>query len=156
MLELETQRLRLRELRSDDAAFIVELLNDAAFIRYIGDRGVRTEDQARDYIANGPGKSYVEFGFGLMLVQSKLDHKALACADSCNGTIFRIPISASHFCRSFVRKDFAAKLLAPCSTTRRACATIAHCGHRSTGQYGIAGAVAKTRLCRRSTIPTHG
>lgn len=48
---LLTARLQLRELDDSDSAFIVELLNDPAFLEHIGDRGVRTIDQARDYIA---------------------------------------------------------------------------------------------------------
>ena len=48
---LLTARLQLRELEESDSAFIVELLNDAAFLEYIGDRGVRSIDQAREYIA---------------------------------------------------------------------------------------------------------
>jgi RimJ/RimL family protein N-acetyltransferase len=77
MLRLETARLTLRELGRDDAPFIVELLNDAGFVRYIGDRGVRTLAQAQDYIANGPVRSYRDFGFGLLLMQAKSDGKSL-------------------------------------------------------------------------------
>ena len=65
---LETERLTLRELNVEDAEFIFELVNDAAFIRNIGDKGVRTLEDARDYILNGPVASYAKFGFGLYLV----------------------------------------------------------------------------------------
>jgi [ribosomal protein S5]-alanine N-acetyltransferase len=67
----ETTRLRLRELDSGDAAFIVELLNDPDFITYVGDRGVRTSEDARRYIASGPGASYLSHGFGLYVVELK-------------------------------------------------------------------------------------
>ena len=43
---------------------ILELLNDPAFLRFIGDKGVRTLDDARQYILNGPIESYRRFGFG--------------------------------------------------------------------------------------------
>jgi RimJ/RimL family protein N-acetyltransferase len=66
---LATARLRLRELVPDDAAFICELLNDADFLRHIGDRGVRTREQARRYIVEGAMASYREHGFGLWCVQ---------------------------------------------------------------------------------------
>jgi RimJ/RimL family protein N-acetyltransferase len=56
-------------MTEDDAAFIVELLNDADFLRYIGDRGVRTVEDARAYIANGPLDSYARHGFGLLTVE---------------------------------------------------------------------------------------
>jgi RimJ/RimL family protein N-acetyltransferase len=68
MLRLDTARLRLRPLRESDDAFIVSLLNDPAFLRYIGDRGVRTPGDARAYIRNGPVASYKRFGFGLLRV----------------------------------------------------------------------------------------
>jgi RimJ/RimL family protein N-acetyltransferase len=68
---IETQRLSLRRLAFDDADFILELLNDPAFLQYIGDKGVRTADQARGYIQNGPMASYDRFGFGLYRVALK-------------------------------------------------------------------------------------
>jgi RimJ/RimL family protein N-acetyltransferase len=68
---LETGRLHLRHLALTDAPFIVELLNDPGFIRNIGDRGVRTLEQAREYILTGPVASYERHGFGLDIVESK-------------------------------------------------------------------------------------
>lgn len=68
---VESERLSLRRLNAGDAEFILELLNDPSFIHNIGDRGVRTVDDARRYIANGPAASYEKFGFGLYLVQIK-------------------------------------------------------------------------------------
>jgi RimJ/RimL family protein N-acetyltransferase len=68
---LETSRLELRRLSEDDAPFMLELLNEPSFIQNIGDRGVRTIDEAREYIALGPIASYARFGFGLYLVEMK-------------------------------------------------------------------------------------
>jgi [ribosomal protein S5]-alanine N-acetyltransferase len=65
---LSTPRLRVRPLEASDSAFIVSLLNDDAFIRNIGDRGVRSLEDAAGYISNGPGASYVRYGFGLCAV----------------------------------------------------------------------------------------
>ncbi len=65
MLLIETERLRLAHLDARDAELILELLNTAAFIRNIGDRGVRTLDDAREYIETGPIASYQQHGFGL-------------------------------------------------------------------------------------------
>lgn len=62
---LRTSRLELRELEFCDAEFILELLNEAGFIRFIGDKGVRTLSDARDYIQQGPMDSYARNGFGL-------------------------------------------------------------------------------------------
>jgi ribosomal-protein-alanine N-acetyltransferase len=69
MTILETKRLRLRRLTLDDAPFIVELLNDPAFLRFIGDKGVRTLDDARNYLLKGPLDSYARLGFGLYLTE---------------------------------------------------------------------------------------
>ncbi|MGZ8842041.1 MAG: GNAT family N-acetyltransferase [Pyrinomonadaceae bacterium] len=73
MIILETERLTLRQLSPDDAPFIVELLNEPSFIRYIGDKSVRNLDDARKYILNGPVASYERHGFGLYLVELKAD-----------------------------------------------------------------------------------
>jgi [ribosomal protein S5]-alanine N-acetyltransferase len=62
---IRTERLVLRRLELLDAAFILELLNEAAFLRFIGDKGVRTLDDAREYILKGPIDSYERHGFGL-------------------------------------------------------------------------------------------
>ena len=68
MIVLETERLTLRELTTNDAAFVLELLNAPSFLQNIGDRGVRTEDQARDYIVERVIGSYRAHGFGMWLV----------------------------------------------------------------------------------------
>jgi RimJ/RimL family protein N-acetyltransferase len=70
---IETPRLRLREFGIDDAAFIVELLNDPLWRRFIGDRNVRTREEAARYLENGPMRAYAERGFGLWLVESRPD-----------------------------------------------------------------------------------
>jgi RimJ/RimL family protein N-acetyltransferase len=64
----ETPRLRLRELTGDDAPFIMELVNDAGWLRFIGDRNVHSLEDAREYIARGPAASYARHGFGLWAV----------------------------------------------------------------------------------------
>ena len=71
MTVLETKRLILNQLSTEDAEFILELLNEPSFIRNIGDRGVRTMEGAHAYILNGPVASYAKNGFGLYLVKLK-------------------------------------------------------------------------------------
>jgi len=68
---LETERLVLKQLADCDADFIRGLLNEPSFLRYIGDRGVRTTDDARRYIQDGPVASYARYGFGLLRVALK-------------------------------------------------------------------------------------
>ncbi len=62
---IQTRRLHLRELSPErDAANMLALLNDPGFIAGIGDRQIRTEAQARDYLASWQGAQYAEHGFG--------------------------------------------------------------------------------------------
>ncbi len=69
----ETDRLYLRHMSTDDAAFILELLNEPAWLEFIGDRGVRDLDDARAYIANGPVAMVERYGFGLFVAIRKAD-----------------------------------------------------------------------------------
>jgi ribosomal-protein-alanine N-acetyltransferase len=71
MCVLETARLNIRRLNTGDADFIRRLLNEPSFVHYIGDRGVRTDEDARRYIREGPMASYAQHGFGLSLVELK-------------------------------------------------------------------------------------
>ncbi len=64
-----TERLTLRELTALDASFVCALMNEPSFVAHIGDRGVRTVDDARRYIESGPWTRYSTLGFGLWLVQ---------------------------------------------------------------------------------------
>jgi RimJ/RimL family protein N-acetyltransferase len=73
MKGLKSERLLIDELSFDDLEFIVELLNDDAFLRHIGDKGVRTTEDARNYLQNGPMESYRRHGFGLYLVRLATD-----------------------------------------------------------------------------------
>jgi RimJ/RimL family protein N-acetyltransferase len=68
MIVLETERLLLRHFTVDDSAFILRLLNEPSFIQNVGDKGVRTLEQASSYLLEGPIKSYQIHGHGLYLV----------------------------------------------------------------------------------------
>ena len=68
---VETDRLILRRVEVEDSEFILDLLNDPSWVRYIGDRGVRTLDEARDYILKTLVAMYERLGFGLYLVELK-------------------------------------------------------------------------------------
>ena len=81
---LETERLRLREFTLNDAAFIIELLNSPGWLQFIGDRNVKTEEQARTYLENGPLNSYKVNGYGLWLVERKEDEKPIGMCGIIN------------------------------------------------------------------------
>jgi RimJ/RimL family protein N-acetyltransferase len=70
---LETERLILRRFCLEDAPFILDLVNQPSFLQYIGDKGVRTIEDARAYLLGGPLASYERFGFGLLRTLRKVD-----------------------------------------------------------------------------------
>jgi [ribosomal protein S5]-alanine N-acetyltransferase len=61
----QTQRLRLRRLQHTDAAFLLELLNQASWLEFIGDRNVHTEAQAREYLAQRIDAQFQQHGAGM-------------------------------------------------------------------------------------------
>lgn len=66
MIICESDRLILRHLdAANDAAFILKLLNEPSFLQNIGDRHVRTLDDATRYINTGPRAMYAQRGYGL-------------------------------------------------------------------------------------------
>ena len=68
----ETERLIIDELQPGrDADFLQALLNQASFIENIRDVGVRTLEDADEYVARGPAKSYADHGFGLWRVSRR-------------------------------------------------------------------------------------
>ncbi len=71
MTVLTTERLSLQKFSLDDAGFMFRLLNEPSFLRYIGDKGVRTLEDARSYILDGPLASYEKLGFGLWRVENR-------------------------------------------------------------------------------------
>ncbi len=77
MIVIATERLELRQFGENDAAFILRLVNEPSFLRYIGDRGVRSLDDARRYIAEGPLAGYERYGHGLLCAIRKADGLAV-------------------------------------------------------------------------------
>lgn len=73
---VETPRLVLRYLDDRDAAFMLDLMNDPDWLRFIGDRGVRTLDDAGNYLGRLIDM-YAAFGFGLYCVESKETRRPL-------------------------------------------------------------------------------
>jgi len=71
---ISCHRLIIRPITVDDAPFILTLLNEPSFLRYIGDKQVRNLEDARQYILNGPVASYERHGFGLCLMELKESH----------------------------------------------------------------------------------
>ena len=77
MIIIQTDRLLLREFNPEDAAFTLELLNTPTWLQYIGDRKVRTLEDAHNYIINHFMASYQKYGFGFYLVEKIDDHQPI-------------------------------------------------------------------------------
>lgn len=77
---IETDRLCIRPFSEADAEFVLRLLNSPSFIDNIADKGVRTLDDARAYLRDGPMASYVTHGFGLWRVGLKSDDTPIGMA----------------------------------------------------------------------------
>lgn len=77
---LTTPRLVLRQIEPPDAGFLCELMNEPAYLRHIGDRGVRTPADAAQYLAEKYVASYTARGYGLYVVESKSSGEVVGVA----------------------------------------------------------------------------
>lgn len=77
MIRAETDRLHLREFIESDAPFVFELVNQPSWVENIGDRGVRTLDDARTYITDRLCSSYASHGYGFWCVERRSDGKPI-------------------------------------------------------------------------------
>jgi len=74
---LETERLSLRRLTLDDAGLMLAIWNDPAFVRHVGDRGIRTNDAAREAMQKGAFHLYEKYGYGPYRVALKDSDQAI-------------------------------------------------------------------------------
>ena len=72
-----TERLRFRRLTLDDTNLMLAVWNDPAFIRYVGDRGIRTLEEARQAMLDGPLMLYEKYGHGPYRIALKNDDTAI-------------------------------------------------------------------------------
>lgn len=104
---LETDRLVIRQLTLEDTSFIIELVNSPGWLRFIGDRNIKTDDQAKDYLENGPLKSYEQHGFGLYLVELKSDKTSIGMCGLIKRDTLPQPDIGFAFFPEFMRQGFA-------------------------------------------------
>ena len=74
---LETERLKLRTIHPDDAAFYYALVNDPTWIEHIGDKGIRSVEGARTAIIEGPCAMQQRCGHSLYVMERKRDGQPL-------------------------------------------------------------------------------
>lgn len=116
MTMFETPRLTLREFQPEDAAFILELVNEPDWLRFIGDRGIRDLDAARRYIADGPRAMQAKHGFSLWCVASRQDGAPLGmCGLIRRDTLEHVDLGfaflARHRGRGYAREAAEATLV---------------------------------------------
>jgi RimJ/RimL family protein N-acetyltransferase len=104
---IETERLILREFTIHDTAFIIALLNSDGWMEFIGDRNVKTEEEARNYLENGPLKSYEIFGYGLSLVELKSDKTPIGMCGIINRASLENPDIGFSFLPEYTGKGYA-------------------------------------------------
>lgn len=88
---LATERLWVEEANADDVEFIYALLNSPNWLRFIGDRGIRSLDDAWEYIESAMIKSYRENGFGLYKLVLKADQKPIGLCGLLKRPVFDHP-----------------------------------------------------------------
>jgi [ribosomal protein S5]-alanine N-acetyltransferase len=136
---LQTERLRIRHFDGADAPFILELLNEPSWLKYIGDKGIHTVIEAQRYLENGPVAMYVRFGFGLYLVELKERGEALGmCGLIKRDTLPHVDLGFAFLSR-FCGNGYAYE---------SACAVIAYANK----QLGIDRIVAITKPGNRASI----
>lgn len=104
---LSTERLRLRELNLSDAPFIIELLNSPEWLRFIGNKKIKTVEDAKNYLKKGPLKSYLDNGYGLYLVEAKEDSRSIGMCGIINREALDHPDIGFAFLPQFYNRGYA-------------------------------------------------
>jgi RimJ/RimL family protein N-acetyltransferase len=107
MLVLETERLLLRPFTTDDAPFALTLLNEPSFLHFIGDKNVRTLDDARQYLLTGPIASYERNDFGLLCIELKDSHTPIGMCGLLKREELPVPDIGFAFLPDYWRQGFA-------------------------------------------------
>jgi len=102
-----SNRLTIRHLNTGDAAFILELVNQPAWLEHIGDKNVHSLEDAIGYIQNGPVSMYTEYGFGLFLVENNTSNKAIGICGLIKRETLPLPDIGFAFLPDYWGKGYA-------------------------------------------------
>jgi [ribosomal protein S5]-alanine N-acetyltransferase len=105
--QIQTERVIIQELELSYAGFIFQLLNSPGWLQYIGDKNIHSLEDARNYILNGPLKSYKDHGFGLCLVQLREDGIPIGIAGLLKRDYLDCPDLGYAFLPEYEGKGFA-------------------------------------------------
>jgi RimJ/RimL family protein N-acetyltransferase len=109
---LSTERLLLRQFDIGDAPFIIELVNSPGWLEFIGDRNIKTKEQAKNYLENGPIKSYKDNGFGLSMVELKEKRHPIGMCGILKRDGMEHPEIGFAFLPEFMGKGYAVEMAA--------------------------------------------
>ena len=70
-MELQTERLLLKPFGPEDAAFVVETYNSPKFLKFVGDKNIRTEEDAIKYVEDIMLPQFIKMGFGNYVIINK-------------------------------------------------------------------------------------
>ncbi len=76
-MQINSKRLRIEQAKLDDAPFYYELLTSQGWLKHIGDRGIKTRQDAEAYVQNSLLDSYANLGFGLYQINLKETGQAI-------------------------------------------------------------------------------
>jgi ribosomal-protein-alanine N-acetyltransferase len=106
-LILETERLSISEFTFDDTDFIIQLLNSPGWIKFIGDRHVKTKEDAKLYLQAGPMKSYAQNGFGLYRIDLKSENRSIGMCGFLKRDTLEFPDIGFAFLQDYEGKGYA-------------------------------------------------
>ncbi len=104
---LETERLILQEFTAADANVVLDLLNEPAFHQYIGDKNVRTKNDALQYLTEGPIASYKKYGYGLWLANVRKSNQPIGMCGIKKRPTLQIPDLGYAFLKRYWSKGYA-------------------------------------------------
>ncbi len=104
---LESKNLTLRKFEENDSQFILKLLNSSTWLDFIGDRKVNTDQEAKNYLLNGPLKSYKQNNYGLWLVETKINKIPIGICGIIKRADLDFPDIGYAFLPEYTGKGFA-------------------------------------------------
>ena len=107
MNSYETDRLILKPAEVQDADFFLELYNMPSFIQYIGDRNLRTKEDAENYITSRFIPQIEKLGFGNYVVILKEDHTKIGAVGVFVRDGIEVPDIGFSFLEKYEGKGYA-------------------------------------------------
>jgi len=142
----ETSRLKIRQLTVDDAAFVLRLTNEPSTIENIGDKGLRTIDDAEQFILEGPWTEQHDQGYGQFAIELKTDNELIGVCGILYRTKLELTDVGFALLPAFWRQGFAFE----------AASAVMDYGHDVLGVYNITGLTSDSNMASISLLEKLG